>query len=219
MSIYEELNKLINCTTIYLINSDHNDIVIGEEKLTRFQTDEGEPQTIESLEKTWQTIFDQFGNQWNSERQLYRLLYDQVRLFITSFTFLRVHKINLIESRMRDENSFRQFSNCLASMYIFGKKATDLVLEIDKSESKQDFSKRFSNTRNLIFEHNYSSYLLKNCIVEPSFFNSSGTSSELKVIIHTQHNEAAYNAYADYYEDYYMLENELIKWLKSKLVM
>ncbi len=213
-----QLADLITKTTIYKVEDNKGTLICGEDKVTRFMVDQGTLVTIESLEPIWTKIFDSYGDTWNTERQLYRLLYDQTRLFITSFTFLRIHKVDFINSHSKDENSFRQFSNCLADMYIFGKKATDLIKTIDNSNNKDEFSERFSLTRNLIFEHNYAPNLLDGFIVEPSFFNSSGTDSGLEIRIHSETQEALYSAYTDYYEDYYNLEDILLTWLKEKAV-
>lgn len=214
MNIDKQIKDLIKKTTIYLVEDSHHEPVVGEDKISRFQSDQGTPVTIEELEPKWQTIFGSFGDKWDKNRQLYRLLYDQIRLFITSFTFLRIHKVDHINSDFNDENSFRQFSNHLASMYVFGKKATDLIKEFDGNKS--DFSIRFSNTRNLVFEHNYGSYLLSGYIVDPSFFEASGTTSKMRIRLHSLSKESVYSAYVDYYEDYYQLESEIINWINKQ---
>lgn len=214
MNTDKQIDNLIEETTIYLIEDSHNNAVVGVDKISQFQTDQGTPVTIEELEPKWQAIFNSFGDEWNKKRQLYRLLYDQIRLFITSFTFLRVHKVDHINSYFKDENSFRQFSNCLASMYVFGKKATDLIKEIDGNKS--DYSIKFSNTRNLVFEHNYGPHLLPEYIIEPSFFEASGTTSKMRIRLHSLTKESVYSAYCDYYNDYYQLESEIVSWLNKQ---
>jgi len=215
-----QLENLVEKTTIYKVTDSKYVTIAGGDKSTRYVTDQGTPVTIEQLEPLWQKVYGRFGNKWNKERQLFRLLYDEIRLFVTSFTYLRVHKVDYLEGNHKNQASFRQFSNQLAGMYLFGKKATDLILEIDKlsnaNAQKTTFSRHFSNTRNLIFEHNYEPNLLDICIAEPSFFEATSSDSNLRVRIHTS-NEAEFNAYVDYYEDYYQLEKVLVDWLEEKV--
>lgn len=215
MSSKNHLVNLINKTTIYWITDSNFQTICGEDKQTRFVTDQGKPVTIEEIEPVWQQIFDSFGSQWNQQRQLYRLLYDQIRLFITSFTFLQVYKFSFLRSLSKDEDSFRQFSCNLASMYLFGKKAIDLIKEVEPISG--DIYTHFSNTRNLVFEHNYGPNLLRNHIVDPSFFEASGSDSQMRIRIHSVSNEEEYNAFVDYYEDYYQLEKKFIDWLKGRV--
>lgn len=218
--VEDKLKKIIKDTTIYLIQDQSFKDMFGRDKITRFVIDQGSPKTIDELENIWQKIFKKFGNNWNKERQLYRFLYDETRLFITSFTYLRIHKVNYLNSHFTDEASYREFSVYLASMYLFGKKSIDLIKEIDKIKKSKvifpEIFKKFANTRNIIFEHNSKPWLLDGFLVDPSFFEASGSTSKLRIRIHSGDEENIYNAFVDFYEDYYKLETKIISWLNKQ---
>ena len=96
----------------------------------------------------------------------------------------------------------------LYGMYHHGKKCIDLLKTlqlIDAQHPEQNFVSRFSETRNKFIEHNYNPYGLK-FQIDPSIWSLAGTNSLLEIHIHTPDTERAFDAYIDYYEDYYRLE-------------
>ena len=96
-------------------------------------------------------------------------------------------------------------------MYHHGKKCIDLLEELDLFDKKDDhlsFLMKFKETRNKLIEHNYNPYDLE-LMIDPSLWSVSSTDSLLEVYIHKNNSERVYDAYVDYYEDYYQLENSL----------
>ena len=211
LTVEDQLNWLVDNTTVKWIEChDHEGVVCGEKNfLDRFNKDQGDPISFtEILEPLWQKKFESFGREWNEERQQYRLLYDSMRSFFVSFIGLRINKVASINDR--DNNSKEKILHIelavsqLIQMYMSGKKIIDLF-SLCGLNYDRDFGERFSETRNKLFEHNHNPRGIPNLILEPDYWSMMATKSYLPVYIHTSI-EHEYEAYIDYYQDYYDLE-------------
>lgn len=210
MTVQEQLEWLILNTSVLWIerHSDHRTVAGDKVEIDRFERDQGDPAVFsERLEPLWQSKFDSFGDEWNEEREKYRLLYDTMRSFFVSFIGLRMHKVASIEARDNIHEKILQgelAASCLIQMYVSGKKAIDLMSALGISLGS-DIERKFAQTRNKLFEHNHNPGQITDLILEPSFWDLIATKSTLPVYIHTA-NEREYEAYIDYYQDYYDLE-------------
>jgi len=216
-----KLKKLLCDTTIISIYEDKsNKLILGKsDDVSRFQQDQGQQIKLEDLENYWDKKFNSFGNVWNKDRQLYRFLYDQFRLFHRSFMQLRINKVAYLESKnSQNDYHIHEFSATnLASMYLFGKKMVNLLKELKLDEQtdtdEKSFIKKFAKTRNVLFEHNFNTNNYPDILFEPVLWNSEASGSFLKIDIHTK-SESEYYALIDYYQDYYDLESIMVKTIK-----
>lgn len=219
MTIQGQLDWLVNNTTIQWVEKfDTQTIVAGSKvEIDRFPFDQGNPVSFsQELEPLWQKRFEKYGTQWNVERQKYRLLYDTMKSFFMSFIGLRLNKVASIEVRDNVQEKLLEgdlAGSHLIQMYMSGKKALDVMDELKISYST-DFGRRFSQTRNNLFEHNHNPYHVKDLILEPLVWEVNATSSQMTVYIHTA-NEREYDAFIDYYEDYYDLEQVFVNVVKN----
>jgi len=196
--------------------------IFGDEYfISRFQRDQGQQVNLSDFENNWNNKWKSFGNNWNKERQDYRFLYDSFKFFYFSFKQLRFHKVACINETF--ENSLKMLhlneltGVSLYGMYHHGKKCLDLLKTlhlIDSKHSDWDFVKRFSETRNKLIEHNYNPRDLK-LQIDPSIWSLAGTNSLLEIHIHIPNTERAFDAYIDYYEDYYQLEKIITTIIKE----
>ncbi len=161
------------------------------------------------------------GSNWNKERQNYRFLYDSFRLFYFSFEQLRLNKVACINEFFKDMFKTLHFNELagvnLYGMYYHGKRCIDLLKElklIDENHNNWDFLKKFKETRNKLIEHNHNPYNL-NLQIDPSIWSLVATDSLLEINIHKLDNEKAFDAYVDYYEDYYQLEKIITNIIKT----
>lgn len=78
------------------------------------------------------------------------------------------------------------------------------------------FIRQFSETRNKLFEHNHNPRArhLPDLILEPSLWEVISTTSLMTVYIHTT-NEREFEAFIDYYQDYYELERIFVDAVKN----
>lgn len=83
----------------------------------------------------------------------------------------------------------------------------EIILPIESKLPPNDFRYKFIETRNKLFEHNYNPRAdhLPDLILEPSIWEVIATKSQMTVYVHTR-NEREYEAFIDYYQDYYNLE-------------
>jgi len=86
---------------------------------------------------------------------------------------------------------------------------------LDKPPTHRDFCKKFSETRNKLIEHNHNPNGL-NLQIDPSIWSLASTKSSLEINIHLPNTERAYDAYVDYYEDYYKLEKTITDIISSE---
>ncbi len=89
----------------------------------------------------------------------------------------------------------------------------ELKLVSGLSEEEKRFVKKFSETRNKFFDHNFNPNGYRHYF-EPNLWTLLGTNSFLEIRIHGD-NEHEYDAFIDYYEDYYKLESVLVKIIKG----
>jgi hypothetical protein len=216
MTIQVQLDWLVKNTTILWVEKfDTQSVVAGSKvEIDRFFFDQCSPVSFSQvLEPLWQERFEKFGTLWDIERQKYRLLYDTMKSFFTSFIGLRLNKVASIEARDNVQEKLLQgdlAGSHLIQMYMSGKKALDLIDELHISY-ETDFGRRFRQTRNKLFEHNHNldARYLPDLILEPSVWEVIDTSSQMTVYIHTA-NEREYEAFIDYYKDYYDLEQVFV---------
>lgn len=236
--IQNDLKKIYEATTIkwiekselhprfndeeYYIDENYQEqfpnIIFGEKVNCRYDEDQGNPLKFDSLEKNWQEILKTYGNKWNKKRQIIRFMYTSMRAFFTSFQLMRVHKITALNKTGRDQISVQNEEDaaavCIMQMYTAGKKAIDLIKECDIKIGEE--TKKFAESRNLLFEHNHNPYDKSNkkrheLLLDPQFFEISNSSSFLSINIHTLERESQYRAFIDYYQDYYDLEKYFSK--------
>lgn len=217
-----DLKNLFCETTIRGIYKEFDDqLIIGEsESVSHFQENRGSQVDLKELEEFWHKKFESFGNQWTTERQLYRLFNDQFRLFYQSFNQLRLNKVRYLESKdIQKDYQIHEFATTnLSSMYLFGKKMIDIVKSLDFKQKvdngSKNFLNKFANSRNLIFEHNYNPRDYKGLIFEAVLWSIASSDSFLRVNIHTN-SENEYYALLDYYQDYYDLEKIMVEIIRK----
>lgn len=221
MTIQEQLDWLIENTTVLWVERYADQSVVPGSKVDtdRFLFDQGVPVSFSQvLEPFWQARFERFGIVWSIERQKYRLLYEAMKSFFTSFIGLRLNKVSSINARenVQENLVLGDFAGSyLLQMYMAGKRTLDLMRELQIPVST-DFVKRFIETRNKLFEHNHNPRAnhLPNLILEPSIWEVISTTSQMTINIHTT-NEHEYEAFIDYYQDYYDLERIFVEAVKN----
>ncbi|MCK4745226.1 hypothetical protein KAS41_04135 [Candidatus Parcubacteria bacterium] len=218
----EEIKRLVDLTTIIRVdNNKTRKVEFGDEcAVSRFSTNQSNQINLEELEKYWNKKWESFNNIWNRERQNYRFFYDIFQLFYYSFYQLKQNKVASIQN-CRNPNKMILYNNLegvnLHGVYNYGKKCIDLVkkfkTENTLNTSERKFIKKFSETRNKLLEHNFNpnGFKLK---IDPSIWSLAGTNSFMDIIIHGI-KEREYDVRIDYYEDYYKLENILVKIIKK----
>lgn len=213
-----DIQKLINLTTIVKV-VDNASRQVDEYRTSRFQTNQGVQIDLSGLVQHWNNKWKSFGDSWTEERQNYRFLYDSFIFFYYSFEQLRHNKVSSINTACADQEKSLYFNNLsglsLYGTYHHGKKCIDLLRTlklINSTHSDWIFCNKFSKTRNKLIEHNHNPNGL-NIQIDPSIWSLAGTNSLMKISIHNA-KERAYDAYIDYYQDYYDLErviSEIIK--------
>jgi hypothetical protein len=221
--IASDIEKLINLTTIVRVDDNLSRITIfGDEiRRSRFVRDQGQQVDLNDLESNWNNKWKSFGNNWNEERQNYRFLEDSFKLFYFSFERLRFYKVACINEAFGNKNQMFHFNELtgvsMYGMYHHGKKCIDLLKTLNLITEKHtdwDFCKKFSETRNKLIEHNFNPYGLA-LQIEPSIWSLASRDSFLKVYIHKSNIERVFDAYVDYYEDYYRLEKIITDIIKK----
>jgi len=224
-----DIQKLINSTTIVKVDDKVSRCTIfGDEYVfDRFQENQGQQIILGNFEDNWKNKWKSFTNNWNKERQNYRFLSDSFKLFYFSFEQLRFNKVACINETFGDSLKMYHFNELIGvslyGMYHHGKKCIDLLKTlqlIDDQHPEQNFVRRFSETRNKLIEHNYNPKDLKTkkylkLQIDPSIWSLAGTNSLLEIHIHTPDTERAFDAYIDYYEDYYRLEKIITAIIKK----
>lgn len=221
MKLKDQLNWLTENTTIIWIerHSDQKVVAGVKREMSRFTKDQGSPISFkDKLEKYWQILFKNFGCEWGEERQLYRLLYDSMRSYFVTFSKLTMSKnrsINALGSKSDCSKQNELSGSLLLQMYMVGKKAIDITKKLRISDESR-VVKRFTESRNKLFEHNYNPHgkFLPDLIIEPDLWFIVSTSSQLPIYIHTS-KEREYQAFIDYYQDYYDLEEIFVKIVKN----
>jgi len=215
-----DIQKLIKLTTIVKVHDNVSRCTIfGDEYVfDRFQENQGQQIILGNFEDNWNNKWRSFSSNWNEERQNYRFLYDSFKFFYFSFEQLRFNKVACINETFGDSLKMLHLNELIGvslyGMYHHGKKCIDLLKTlqlIDAQHQEQNFVSRFSETRNKLIEHNYNPKDLKTqkylkLQIDPSIWSLAGTNSLLEIYIHTPDTERAFDAYIDYYEDYYRLE-------------
>jgi hypothetical protein len=213
-----DIKKLIEKTTIVKVddNMSRKTIFGDEHCFSRFLKNQGQQVILNTLENNWNNIWKSFGDKWGKKRQNYRFLYDSFRLFYFSFEQLRFNKVAGIREIYGNKNWRQRFHFAeltgvgVYGMYHHGKKCIDLLKTlqlIDKTHKDWDFCKKISETRNKLIEHNHNPRDFENLQIDPSIWSLASTNSFLEIQIHLKDTkERAYDAYIDYYEDYYRLE-------------
>ncbi|MCK5320021.1 hypothetical protein KAJ61_01380 [Candidatus Parcubacteria bacterium] len=224
----EEIKKLVKITTIVRVdNNTTRKIEFGDEYLvSRYNKNHLNNYTklqqinLEELEGYWNKKWDSFGNKWSNERQNYRFFYDIFQLFYYNFYQLKQNKIASIQNchnhdKMTLYNKFVGVN--LYGVYNYDKKCIDLVRELDIEKllniKDGESIKKFSETRNKLLEHNFNPKGFK-LRIDPSIWSLAGTHSFMDIIVH-RGIEREYDVQIDYYEDYYKLENILVKIVKK----
>lgn len=214
-SIQDQLEWLFSKTTVKWIECHQHEGVVCGEKLNvdRFLHDQGNPVSFtDRLETHWQSKFNQFGTDWSEERQKYRLLYDTMRSFFASFVGLRINKVASTESSGKNNKEVILYGDLATShlmqMYMSGKKVVDLFKSLD-IEFDNVLGGKFSETRNKLFEHNHNPNCINDIVLEPDFWSVIATKSLLPIYIHTK-TEREYEAFIDYYQDYYDMEKMFV---------
>ena len=212
----QEIQRLVDLTTIVQVrNKSTNKVEFGNENITSRYHNHRESQIdIDTLIEFWKKKWTSFGNEWNEEKQLYKHLFDTFQLFYYSFKQLKQNKSASIPLNPYDDklDLYVKFSAAnLFGIYNYGKKCIDLVERLKIIQALNDteikFLKKFKETRNKIFEHNYDPKGF-NMTTAPTIWSIAHTNSLLDVSIHgVRENE--YGAKIDYCDDYYELENIL----------
>lgn len=217
-----DIKKLIKLTTIVKVddNASRKTIFGDEHYISRFQKDKGNQVDLGSLEQYWKNKWQSFGSVWNKDRQNYRFLYDSFKLFYYSFEQLIFNKVSCTKEINGDQCKRLHFNELtgvsMYGMYHHGKKCIDLLNTLQLIDpTHRDFCKKFSETRNKLIEHNHNPNGL-NLQIDPSIWSLASTKSSLEINIHLPNTERAYDAYVDYYEDYYKLEKTITDIISSE---
>ncbi|MBU0574103.1 MAG: hypothetical protein KKH83_06490, partial [Candidatus Margulisbacteria bacterium] len=203
-------------TIVKIVSSPEDKEIFGDKNyISRYQTNPTEKQIdLSGFIPYWNKKWKSFGSFWNTERQIYRFLFDSVQLFYYSFKQLKINKYKSIrlafeESDERtDADKFCEVS--FHSVYHHGKKCIDLLRRCRLlNEPQEIFCKKFTETRNKFIEHNFNPLGVK-LLLDPVLFDLTATDSLMKISIHRfregNSQERAFDAYVDYYKDYYELE-------------
>jgi len=194
----EEIKKLVDLTTIIRVDNNKTiEIEFGDKYPTsRYNKNHLMNYTklqqinLKELEKYWNKKWESFNDVWDMERQDYRFFYDTFQLFYYGFYQLKQNKEASIQN-CRDHDKMILFNDLtgvnLYSVYNYGKKCIDLTKKLkienvlDVNERK--FTKKFSETRNKLLEHNFNprDFKLK---IDPSIWSLAGTNSFMDIIIH-----------------------------------
>lgn len=218
-----KMQKLIDLTTIIKVddNSSGKTIFGDEYYISRFQRDQGQQIDLSTLEENWKNKWKSFGDKWTTERQNYRFLYDSFKLFYYSFEQLRFNKVACINEAFGDKFKMLHFNELtgvsLYGMFHHGKKCIDLLKTlglIKNNHANWPFCKKFSGTRNKLIEHNFNPFGLS-FQIEPSIWSLGSSDSLLEIHIHKPNAERVFDAYVDYYEDYYQLERIITDIIKD----
>jgi hypothetical protein len=218
-----DLQRLIDLTTIVKVDDNvSQQIIFGDEHFaSRYQRNQELQIDLSTLERNWDTKWRSFGELGRRDRRNYRFLYDSFKLFYFSFEQLRFNKIACVNESLGNKFKMLHFNELtgvnLYGMYHHGKKCIDLLKElrlIDRNHNDREFLKKFGETRNKLIEHNYNPYGLS-LQIEPSIWSLASTNSCLEVHIHKPNGERDYDAYVDYYDDYYKLEKVIADIIKT----
>lgn len=217
-----DFKKFIKSTTIVKVyDNKKRQIIFGKDYVSRYQKDQSQQANLKELEDSWGKKWKSFNNYWNEIRQNYRFLYNSFKHFYLSFEQLRLNKVACINNTFGDIFKKFHFEGLiwlsLYGIYQHGKKCIDLLKAlklIDKNHKDWLFLNKFSETRNKIIEHNYNPYEL-NLQIDPSTWSLVSTNSLLEIYIHKPSTERAFDAYVDYYKDYYQLEKIITDIIKK----
>ncbi|MDO8524474.1 MAG: hypothetical protein Q7R99_02500 [bacterium] len=228
----EDIEKLIELTTIIKVFDNISQSVIhgGENYVDRFNQahshvfqDKQHNQTdLSDLEKHWENKWQSLGDSWSKKIQNYQFLYDSFKLFYVSFQQVKLNKELSITTgdNHKKEIHFNELSGAsLYGMYYHGNKCVKLLNQlklINTNHPKSNFLKKFSETRNTLVEHNYNPTVRNNekrqklnLQIDPSIWSLVSTGSLMEISIHGTA-EKVFDAYIDYYEDYYDLEKIIL---------
>ncbi len=225
----QDIKELIELTTIIKIEEAASNIIIfgseyyidrfNKSHLMGFENDQHTQIELSELEQYWKKKWNLFNNSWNKEMQNYRFLYEAFIFFYFSFKQLHFNKTACINATV-DKKSDLIDLNYLAGtnlygIYQHGKKCLDLLKELNLLTDKRttEFSSKFSETRNKLFEHNFNPNKLS-VQLDLSTWSLIGTNSLLEIYVHKPDTERLFNAYIDYYEDYYRLEKIIVDIIK-----
>lgn len=252
--ITEDLEKIKNKTTVAKIKDNKDKTIHRREDC--YTPGYKEQIKLEDLENYWNDRWDSYNNKWNNERQNYKYFYDSFRLFYYSFYQLQENKkkfyeIGGVSTQMsnKDCNVIDQLIGVnLFGMYVNGKKCIDLTKELDLlkilDNNEKKFTKKFSTTRNWVFEHNFNLYDKKTecklvrvfyrfinyikklfkmhkkgkrlCLsLEPLIWSMRSGSNCLEVNVHGKNSENKFQLIFFYEDDYFQLELILKKIIKS----
>lgn len=217
----DDISKLLSITTVIkAFDERKRTYVLGSKyDRSRFERNHGQQICLQELESFWNKKWSSFGKVWSLKRQMYRFLYDSFRLFYYSFTQLVLNKHRSINASAEDPAKQIFFNDLTAvgvyGMYFNGKKTIDIIRDIGVSLNSEDdnFFKKFAESRNKFFEHNFNPRGLESKI-EPSLWSLINTDSLIEIIIHGS-KEHEYSVYVDYYEDYYKLEETFSRIIKN----
>lgn len=222
----KEIKKLVKLTTIIRVdNNTTRKVEFGDEYSVSYDKNHLINYTklqqinLSDLEQYWNKKWASFNGKWNLKRQYCRNFYDTFQLFYYSFYQLKQNKVASIQG----DNKHDEFlHNSLAGtnlygVYSHGKKCIDLIKKIKMKKvlnyGDKKFIKKFTETRNKFFEHNFNPTGLK-LKIEPVIWSLASTNSFMDVIIHGAR-EREYDVRFDYYEDYFKLEDLLVKIIKK----
>ena len=223
----QDVRKLIDLTTIVKVfDNISRSVIYGEENyvdrfnqahLHGFEGKQHHQLDLSDLEKYWENKWRSFGDSWSGERQNYRFLYDSFKLFCVSFQQMKLHKeLSITTLDNHKEIHFNELSGAsLYGVYHHGKKCIDLLekLNLLKNHPECVFLKKFSETRNKLIEHNYNPSGLS-VQIDPSIWSLVSTNSLMEINIHNTA-ERVFDAYVDYYEDYFKLEGIIADIVKT----
>lgn len=190
--------------------------------LMGFQNEPHVQVDLTDLKKSWDNIWQSFGNSWDKKMQNFRFLYDAFQLFYYSFEQLDYNK--KLSINCRDDVDKKQYLNMLTGihlygMYSHGKTCVDLLdrLKLSISDVDKKFSKKFAETRNKFIEHNHNPKGFASFQLESSMWSTISTNSLLKIYIHDIDNksERIKHVDIDYYQDYFDLEMVMTDAIKS----
>lgn len=217
-----DIQTLVDKTTILQVINNNKDLIeFGVENITsRYSNHREEQIDLSILVPHWQNKWSSFGDKWSEERQLYRNLFDTFQLYYFSFKQLKNNKAESIPIDPYDDklDMLIKFSGAnLFGVYSYGKKCIDLIYNLNLTSSLDDdtkiFIKKFRESRNKLFEHNFNPYNLS-IKIDPSIWSIASTNSLCDIRVHgTKENE--YTVKVDYYDDYYKLEAILSSIIRS----
>ena len=165
-----------------------------------------------SLSNDWDNIWNSFNEKYSRKRQLYRELYSLYKLFFYGCQNLSVPPFSEDKTKWRKQATKSFF--ILSSLYLYWKKINEIIKEINPTFYENNKLFKFSETRNLFFEHNFNPSWDPLSFFE--IFDESVSNTDWYLIIdyHKDSEEQISRFYLDYLNDFLIQQKHIVNFLR-----